>query len=54
MFKLRWVRSGDGHEDNPHTYQLQYQVSPGEWEDIEVVNKFGNPINYDTGPNIEG
>ena len=43
MFELRWVESGDGHEDSPIVRELQtrYWDEPSdrwsEWEDVPVV-----------------
>jgi len=42
--ELRWVQSGDGHDDDPicETLQYRYKIAPlGEWSawiDVPVVN----------------
>lgn len=54
MMELRWVRSGDGHDDSPIEYTLQCRdwEEDGEWHDIPVVTPGG--VNLATTVRVAG
>jgi hypothetical protein len=55
--ELRWMKTGDGHDDSPLEYKLQFKytddtgnINHSDWMDIPVFNRQGKYLPLDSGP----